>query len=71
MKSKIEKSETILGIRCTLKFIEVCRHRSAKDYPVKDGDSGSKRSAGRFLKMAACDRLRKDGFTEEYIKSLF
>jgi hypothetical protein len=49
---------------------EVCRHQSGKCYPRKVGEPGAKNSTARFLKMAAIEKLRECGLSEEYLKSI-
>ena len=69
MKSKSMKAKTILPVRCTLLFSEVCREQS-KCYPIAGATAGAKRSAARFLKEAAKEKLENLGYTKAYIKSL-
>ena len=67
-KSIIRNAKTILPVKCTIAFTELCRAQS-KIYPIGAGDTGPKLSAARFLKRAAREKLIKLGFAE-YLKSV-
>jgi len=66
MKSVLRLAKTTLPVRCTIAFSDICREQS-KNYPAK---KGSKKSAARFLKEAAKEKLLLLGVKEEYIKSI-
>ncbi len=70
MKSQLISAMTMLPIRCRIDFVMTCRHQSDKCYPIAKGKAGAKKSAARFIKMAAIERLRKCGLNEEYLKSI-
>jgi len=65
-KSILRLSKTTLPVRCTLAFVDICREQS-KVYPAL---KGSKRSAARFLKEAAIEKLISLGIKQKYIKSI-
>jgi len=66
MKSQIKDVETKLPIRGKQRFFDLCAAQS-KIYPVT---IGPKRSAARFLREAAREKLIKLGFSTEYLKSI-
>jgi hypothetical protein len=68
MKSKILNSETILPVRTTLRFSDLCRTQS-KVYPAPE-HGGAKLSAARFLKEAAKEKLIRLGIDKDFIKSI-
>ena len=65
-KSQIRTLKTILPVRCTIAFTELCRVQS-KVYPSK---MGAKLSSARFLKEAAKEKLLKLGIDSEYLKTI-
>jgi hypothetical protein len=67
-KSIIRNAKTILPVKCSLAFSELCRAQS-KAYPLSPGETGPKLSAARFVKQAAREKLAKLGFSE-YLKSV-
>lgn len=64
-KSIIRTAKTILPVRCTLAFSELCRAQS-KTFCTK---SDPKLSSAKFLKQCAIEELKKRGFAE-YLKSI-
>lgn len=73
LKSKSDKSETILPVRCTLKFSRVCRAQSNVVYP---DPNDARESAARFIRNATMEKLASlkiDGkykFDRSFLKSL-
>lgn len=65
MKSKIKLSKTILPVRVTKAFVDLCKFHSNK-YP----GGKTKDSAAHFLKEAAREKFIEIGVPEEYLKSI-
>jgi hypothetical protein len=68
MKSKIQKAQTKLPIRCSLEFSNLCRFHSAKAYP--EGLSIACGSAAHFLRQAAKEKLIKLGVPIKFLDSI-
>ena len=64
-KSIIRNAKTILPVRCTLAFSELCRAQSKTFCTVKD----PKLSSAKFLKQCAIAELKKRGFGK-YLESI-
>jgi len=67
MKSQIKNAETIMQVRSTLRFADLCRVQS-KIYPSKR--VGSKLSSARFLREAAIEKLESLGFKKDFLESI-
>ena len=66
MKSKCIKAQTIHPVRGSIEFFDLCAFHSDK-YAVT---LGPKKSASRFLKMAAIEKLEKIGVPKKYLESI-